>query len=210
MGLPTYQWSPDQVRFHERMLEKPFSWRQTRMIFTNSMSDFFHEDLPFEVLDRVLEVIEATPQHVYQVLTKRSSRMVEYSRRVGGFPENMWLGVTVESDSNTFRIDHLREIKASTRFVSIEPLIGRVGHLDLSSIDWVIVGGESGPDHRPLNYDWAREVRDQCLNEGVAFFFKQVGGLKPKSGGRLLDGREWNQYPQSARATVPRQTVLAQ
>lgn len=180
------------------------------MIFTNSMSDFFHEDLPFEVLDRVLKVIEATPQHVYQVLTKRSSRMVEYSKRIEGFPENMWLGVTVESGSNRFRIDHLRETKASTRFVSIEPLIGRVGHLDLSNIDWVIVGGESGPDHRPLNYDWAREVRDQCLNAGVAFFFKQVGGLKPKSGGRLLDGREWNQYPRSTPPAAPRQTVLAQ
>jgi len=180
------------------------------MIFTNSMSDFFHEELPFELLDRVLNVIEATPHHTYQILTKRSSRMAEYSKRMGGFPKNMWCGVTVESASNKFRMNDLRETEAAVRFVSIEPLIGRVGHLDLSGIDWVIVGGESGPGYRPLDFDWAREVRDQCLNASVAFFFKQVGGLKPKSGGRLLDGQEWNQYPHRTPVLSVKQPFLTQ
>jgi len=195
MGLRTYRWKPDEVHLHSETVEKPLHWKQPRMIFTNSMSDFFHESIPFDFLDRVLEIIKQTPQHSYQILTKRSLRMMEYSKRIGHFPENVWCGVSVESAAYTSRIDHLRNVQARIRFVSLEPLIGPVGKLDLSGIHWVIIGGESGPLHRPINLDWVRVVRDQCLSEGVAFFFKQVGGPRPKSGGRLLDGREWNEYP---------------
>jgi protein gp37 len=195
IGLPTYQWSPDEVHVHEEMLEKPFQWKQPKMIFTNSMSDFFHEKISFDFLDRVIDIIRKTPQHTYQVLTKRSWRMMKYSQRIGGFPPNVWAGVSVESAAYKFRIDHLRKVQARIRFLSVEPLIGPVGEIDLRGLNWIIVGGESGPNFRPLNLDWAREVRDQCLNTGVAFFFKQVGGVRAKSGGRLLDGKEWNEYP---------------
>lgn len=197
LGLPTYQWKPDELHLHSEMLEKPLHWKQPKIIFTNSMSDFFHEKIPFDYLDKVLEIIRQTPQHAYQILTKRSWRMMKYSQRIGRFPDNVWCGVSVESDAYKFRIDHLRNVEARIRFLSLEPLIAPVRRLDLSEIHWVIVGGESGPLHRPINLDWVRTVRDQCLSEGVAFFFKQVGGPKPKSGGRLLDGREWNGYPGS-------------
>ncbi len=195
MGLAAYKWSPDEIHVHEEVLEKPFLWRTPRMIFTNSMSDFFHERIPFRFIDKVLDVISRTPHHTYQILTKRAERMMKYSERIGGFPENVWCGVTVESGSYKFRIDHLKKVRSRVRFVSLEPLIGRVGRLDLEDIHWVIVGGESGPRFRPLNLEWAREIREQCLNENVPFFFKQVGGVWPKAGGRLLDGREWNEYP---------------
>jgi protein gp37 len=195
MGLSTYEWSPDEIHLHEEVLQKPLQWKQPKMIFTNSMSDFFHEKIPFDFLDKVLATIRTTPQHTYQVLTKRSWRMMKYSERIGGLPSNLWAGVSVESARYKFRIEHLKKTRANVHFLSVEPLVGRVGEINLASIDWVIVGGESGPNYRPLNLEWAREVRDQCIRAGVAFFFKQVGGVRPKSGGRLLDGREWNQYP---------------
>ena len=166
------------------------------MIFTNSMSDFFHEKIPFEFLDRVLNIVRQTPQHTYQVLTKRSWRMMKYSERIGGFPENVWCGVSVESAPYKFRIEHLRKTQATVRFLSIEPLLGPMGEVDLNGIHWAIVGGESGPNHRPCKAEWIREIRDQCKTEKVSFFFKQWGGMKPKSGGRKLDGREWNEYPE--------------
>lgn len=173
-----------------------FDGAEPRMIFTNSMSDFFHEKIPFEFLDRVLDIIKRTSQHTYQILTKRSWRMMQYSERINGFPSNVWCGVSVESFPYKFRIEHLRKVQAGIRFLSIEPLIGPIGQLDLSNIQWVIVGGESGPDYRPCKPEWVREVRNQCLATGVAFFFKQWGGKRPTSGGRLLDGREWNHFPQ--------------
>jgi protein gp37 len=194
-GLQTYRWSPEEIHLHEMVLAKPFEWKSPKMIFTNSMSDFFHERIPFEFLDRVLEVIHGTPQHTYQVLTKRSWRMMKYGERIGAFPKNLWLGVTVESAPYKFRIEHLRRVRANVRFISVEPLIAPVGQLDLRSIDWVIAGGESGPRCRPCLIDWIRQVRDQCTSQQVAFFFKQWGGLRPKSGGRILDGREWNEFP---------------
>lgn len=194
-GLPTYQWQPDDVHIHEDVLSKPFGWKTPRMIFTNSMSDFFHEKIPFEFLDRVLEVIKATPQHTYQVLTKRSWRMMKYGERIGCFPDNVWLGVTVESSPYKFRIEHLRKTDADVRFLSVEPLIAPVGVLDLRGISWVIAGGESGPKYRSCEVEWLREVRDQCIDAKVPFFFKQWGGLRPKSGGRLLDGKKWNEFP---------------
>jgi protein gp37 len=195
LGLPTYQWNSGQIRLHEEMLEKPLHWKQPRMIFTNSMSDFFHEKVPFEFLDKVLEIIRKTPQHTYQVLTKRSWRMMKYSQRIGGFPANVWCGVSVESNAYGFRIAHLRKADAEIRFISIEPLIGPIGEVDLSGVDWVIVGGESGPIRRPCKIEWVREIRDKCISSEVAFFFKQWGGSRAKSGGRILDGRTWDEFP---------------
>lgn len=195
MGVPTYQWRPDEIRVHEHIIERPLHCRRPRMVFTNSMSDFFHEAIPFETIDRVVQVMRRTPWQTYQVLTKRSRRMLDYSERTKGFPENVWCGVSVESAAYKFRIEHLRRVQAKVRFLSVEPLIEPIGSLDLAGIHWVIVGGESGRDFRPLSLDWVRDIRDQCLQDGVAFFFKQVGGLRAKSGGRLLDGREWNEYP---------------
>lgn len=195
MGNARYKAAPSVVSVHEDLFDVPLGWKEPRMIFTCSMSDFFHEEISDESRDRALLTIKRTPQHAYQILTKRSYIMKRYGDRIGEFPRNLWLGVSVEDARFKFRMEHLREAEAGTKFLSIEPLIGAVGKLDLDGIDWVIVGGESGPNHRPLNLDWAREVRDQCLNEGVAFFFKQVGGARPRSGGRLLDGKEWNQYP---------------
>jgi protein gp37 len=159
------------------------------------MSDFFHEKIPDQYRDLALETIRKTPQHIYQILTKRSWIMKNYVERIGSFPDNIWLGVSVEDSRYKFRLEHLRCSKVKTRFVSIEPFIGPIGRLDLEGIHWVIVGGESGPGHRPCSIDWIREVRNQCKAAGVAFFFKQWGGLKPKSGGRRLDGKEWNEFP---------------
>jgi protein gp37 len=179
-------------------LDQPLHWRTPRMIFVNSMSDLFHKEIPREFVARVFDTMEAAPWHIFQVLTKRSSLMrdflrTRYEMRRGPF--HMWFGVSVEDGTKTSRIRHLREAPASVRFLSIEPLIGPVGKLDLTGIDWVIVGGESGPGARPMKEEWALNIRDQCHVADVAFFFKQWGGRTPKSGGRLLEGEEWSQFP---------------
>ena len=179
-------------------LEQPLRWRHSRMIFVNSMSDLFHKLVPFPFVDRVFQAMEAASWHKFQVLTKRSSRMRDYVRsRYGeaGAPPHIWLGVSVEDGTKLSRVRHLAETPVPIRFLSIEPLIGPVGKLPLAGIGWVIVGGESGPRSRPINPQWVRDIRDQCLASKVPFFFKQWGGLRPKSGGRELDGREWNEYP---------------
>lgn len=179
-------------------LDQPLRWRAPRMIFVNSMSDLFHKQVPNEFIARVFDTMECANWHTFQVLTKRSSLMREFLRRrypsTPG-PLHMWFGVSVEDGTKKSRIRHLQETPAAVRFLSIEPLIGPIGNLGLTGIDWVIVGGESGPGARPMDPGWVREVRDQCLESGVAFFFKQWGGLRPKSGGRQLDGREWSQFP---------------
>jgi protein gp37 len=179
-------------------LDQPLRWRAPRMIFVNSMSDLFHKDVPKEFIARVCDTMERAHWHTFQVLTKRSSLMRDFLRQRYGAsrgPRHMWFGVSVEDGGRKSRIRHLQETPAGVRFLSIEPLIGPVGKLDLTGIDWVIAGGESGPGARPMMLDWAREVRDQCRENGVAFFFKQWGGLRPKSGGRELDGRDWSQFP---------------
>ncbi len=179
-------------------LDQPLRWRMPRMIFVNSMSDLFHKEVPNEFIASVCDIMELANWHTYQVLTKRSSLMRDFLRRrysASPGPRHMWFGVSIEDGSNKTRIRHLQETPASVRFLSIEPLIGPIGVLDLNGIDWVIVGGESGPGARPMDTEWVREVRDQCLECGVAFFFKQWGGARPKSGGRDLDGREWSQFP---------------
>lgn len=180
-------------------LEQPLHWRRPRMIFVNSMSDLFHKEIPTQFIDRVFDTMESARWHTFQVLTKRSSLMRNYLRRRYGTargPVHMWFGVSVEDGSKKSRIKHLHDAPAGVRFLSIEPLIGPMGPIELAGIDWAIVGGESGPGARPMNAEWVREVRDQCLVAGVAFFFKQWGGLRPKSGGRELDDVEWSQFPE--------------
>lgn len=179
-------------------LHQPRRWREPRMIFVNSMSDLFHKEVPREYVDRVFEAMEGSPQHVFQVLTKRSSRMRSYVRArysYSNVPVHIWLGVSVEDGTKLSRVQHLSETPVPIRFLSIEPLLGPISALPLENIGWVIVGGESGPRARPMKPDWVRQIRDQCLAAGVPFFFKQWGGLRPKSGGRKLDRREWNQMP---------------
>jgi protein gp37 len=184
-------------------LEQPLRWGRSRMIFVNSMSDLFQKGVPTPFIDRVFDTMETADWHTYQVLTKRSSLMRDYLRTRYGAkrgPAHIWCGVSVEDRQATSRITHLRAAPAGVRFLSIEPLIGAVGLVDLSGIDWVIAGGESGPGARPIHLEWVREVRDQCQSHGVAFFFKQWGGFRPKSGGRELDGREWSEFPGYRRA----------
>lgn len=179
-------------------LEQPLAWRRPRMIFVNSMSDLFHKDVPHPFIDRVFETMERANWHTFQLLTKRSSLMRDYLiGRYGGKrgPAHIWCGVSVEDARAKSRIGHLRIAPAGLRFLSIEPLIGPLGDIDLNGIDWVIVGGESGPGARKIQPQWVREIREQCKSSDVAFFFKQWGGLRPKSGGRLLDGKEWNSIP---------------
>lgn len=179
-------------------LDQPLKWRRPRTIFVNSMSDLFHKEVPTSFVDQVFDVMEKADWHRYQVLTKRSSLMRDYLRRryrARQAPAHMWFGVSVENAAARSRIDHLRQAPAAVRFLSIEPLIGATGTLDLTGIHWVIVGGESGPGARRMAEEWAIEVRDECLRQKVAFFFKQWGGFRPKSGGRLLSGREWSQMP---------------
>ncbi|RWP43945.1 MAG: phage Gp37/Gp68 family protein [Mesorhizobium sp.] len=181
----------------ERLLA-PLSWRQPKMIFVNSMSDLFHKGVPYAFVDKVFDTMEKADWHTFQILTKRSSRMRDYvNKRYASSiaPLHVWLGTSVEDGSRKSRIRHMQGMNASIKFLSVEPLIGPMGNMDLEGIDWVIVGGESGPKARPMHPDWVREVRDQCNDADVAFFFKQWGGIRPKSGGRTLDGEEWSQLP---------------
>jgi protein gp37 len=164
------------------------------------MSDLFHKEIPKPFIDSIFQTMETANWHTYQVLTKRSSLMMKYLRnRYQGSlaPPHIWLGVSIEDQKNTVRLKHLRAAPASVKFVSFEPLLSSVGTIDLAGIDWAIVGGESGPRARPMAEEWAIEIRDQCRRDKVAFFFKQWGGIRPKSGGRLLRGREWNNYPRT-------------
>ena len=181
-------------------VDQPLSWKKPRMVFVNSMSDLFHKQVPSEFIARVFDTMEAADWHIFQVLTKRSSLMKKFVNaryKSRPLPDHIWLGTSVENKSKRSRIQHLQDTNAEVRFLSVEPLIGDPGKLDLSNIQWVIVGGESGPNARPMQLSWARSVRDQCVEQKVPFFFKQWGGFRPKSGGRELDGREWNQFPQS-------------
>lgn len=179
-------------------IEQPLKWKRARMIFVNSMSDLFHKGVPKSFVDKVFDTMEAADWHTFQLLTKRSSRMRDYLK--GRYedrlaPLHIWCGVSVENSKGAARIAHLQDAPASVRFLSVEPLIGAVGPVDLAGIHWVIAGGESGPGARILNIEWAREIRDQCKDQDVRFFFKQWGGFRPKSGGRELDGQEWNEFP---------------
>lgn len=181
---------------HDDLVDLPLRWRKPRIVFVNSMSDIFHPKVPLEFIQRLFATMEACPQHTFQILTKRSQRMLKLAEKLP-WPENVWMGVSVENAAYTFRIEHLRQVPAAVRFLSLEPLLDDPGTLGLEGIHWVVVGGESGPKARPMEADWARSVRDQCLKQGVAFYFKQWGGRTSKAGGRLLDGKLWSQRPSS-------------
>lgn len=179
---------------HEQVLDLPLRWKQPRIIFVNSMSDLFHDAVPLDFIQKVFKVMERANHHVFQVLTKRAERLAQLSS-VLNWPENVWMGVTVEQSDYKSRIDYLRLTDAAVKFLSIEPLLDDLGELDLFGIDWVIVGGESGPGARPMQAHWVRAIRDQCLHRQVPFFFKQWGGFHKKKAGRTLDGRTWDQMP---------------
>lgn len=186
------------LRLWPSRLGQPAGWRKPRMIFVNSMSDLFHKNVDRNHIDRVFDAMEAANWHVYQVLTKRSSLMRDYVRARydgGAVPSHIWLGVSVEDAAHKQRIEHLRQVNSGARFISFEPLLGSIGYVDFTGIAWAIVGGESGPNARRMKPAWATEIRTACERFGVAFFFKQWGGARPKSGGRLLDGEEWNGFP---------------
>ena len=179
-------------------LSQPLSWKRPRKVFVNSMSDLFHKKIPTEFIDRVFETMEVADQHIFQVLTKRSSLMKSYLQRRYGrraAPRHIWCGVSVEDQKVISRIQHLQASPAIVRFLSIEPLLGPIWDVDLQGISWVIVGGESGPNARPMKKRWVLDIRDLCERKGVDFFFKQWGGLRPKSGGRSLEGIEYNAMP---------------
>lgn len=205
MGSAKYQADGDprtsgpgfNLTLHPEALDEPLRWRQPRTVFVNSMSDLFHARVPLEFIRDVFDVCRDTPQHTYQVLTKRSLRLRRVADKLD-WPKNLWMGVSVENADALPRIDHLREVPAAVRFLSCEPLIGPLDGLKLDGIDWVIAGGESGPNHRPVDEAWVRHIRDVCQDAGVAFFFKQWGGRTPKSLGRLLDGELWDEMPIAA------------
>ena len=194
-GIPGH---PYELGFDLRLvpekLEEPLRWRAPRRIFVNSMSDLFHEGVPEPFIHRVFTIMEQARWHTFQVLTKRAHRLAELGPRLT-WPRNVWQGVSVENQKYLWRIDELRKIPAAVRFLSVEPLLGPILDLPLEGVDWVIAGGESGSRHRPIDPDWVRALRDQCVRAGVPFFFKQWGGRTPKAGGRLLDGREWDEMP---------------
>ena len=204
MGQPKYQLDGDPrtsgpgfgLTVHEDALQVPHSWHSPRVVFVNSMSDLFHEDVPIGFIRDVFDVMAETPRHTYQVLTKRSKRLARVADSLQ-WPSNLWMGVSIETQRYAFRSDHLRDVGAAVRFISAEPLLGPLA-LDLSCIHWLIAGGESGARARPMDPAWATSLRDQCLDANVAFFFKQWGGRTPKAGGRDLDGRTWDEMPELA------------
>ncbi len=212
MGSAKYQTDGDPrtsgpgfgVTIHEDTLVAPFRWRNPRLVFVNSMSDLFHARVPAEFVQRVFSVMAATPQHTYQLLTKRSTRLRRLAPHLP-WPPNVWIGVSVEDSTVTGRVEDLRQVPATVRFLSCEPLLGPLTGLDLVGIEWVIAGGESGPHARAVQPVWVTELRDSCTAAGVPFFFKQWGGRTPKAGGRLLDGRVWDQMPTRAPAPAAEQ-----
>jgi protein gp37 len=205
MGSAKYQLDGDPrtsgpgfgVAVHQPTLAEPFRWRDPRVVFVNSMSDLFHAKVPVGFIRQVFDVMAATPQHTYQILTKRTVRL----KRLAGslhWPNNVWIGASVENRETRGRIADLAQVPAKVRFLSCEPLIGALPGLELDHIDWVIVGGESGPRARPIAEEWVVDIRDQCVQAAVPFFFKQWGGRTPKAGGRLLSGRTWDEMPARA------------
>ena len=198
MGHATYR-NGFRLTVHEHLLELPLRWKQPRTIFVNSMSDLFHRKVPTDFIREVFRVMGEASHHRFQVLTKRSRRMAELGAKLE-WPENVWAGVTVEDDLCRFRMEHLKQVPAQVKFVSLEPLLTSLPDLDLDGIDWVIVGGESGPGARPMRMEWVTDIRDQCLAAGVPFFFKQWGGVAKKRAGRKLEGRTWDAMPALAGA----------
>ncbi|MCK6527686.1 phage Gp37/Gp68 family protein [Myxococcota bacterium] len=202
MGQPNYR-NGFAPTLQPQMLELPLTWKRPRTIFVNSMSDLFHEQVPIDYLQSVFDVMRRARWHRFQVLTKRSERLKSVASRLP-WPDHIWMGVSVESERYLYRVDHLREIGATVRFLSLEPLLGPLPNLKLDGIQWVIVGGESGPGARPMNPSWVTEIRDLCARSEVPFFFKQWGGRDKRRAGRMLEGRTWDALPRrigSASAT---------
>lgn len=204
---PENRADPFAVRLWPERLQQPEQWTVPRMIFVNSMSDLFHRDIPSSFVRRVFETMLRVDRHIYQVLTKRPARALTFWKRHRDLfegreiPDHIWIGTSVENQDVDYRIRHLREVPAAVRFLSCEPLLGSM-QLDLKGIHWVIAGGESGPNFRPVEREWVWTIRKQCRAQGIPFFFKQWGGRTPKAGGRLLEGRVWDQYPQPALRTL--------
>ena len=193
MGQPNYA-AGFGLALHEHVLAAPLSWKKPQVIFVNSMSDLFHKAVPRDFILRIFDVMNQADWHQFQILTKRSGRMLRMDRQLP-WADHIWMGVTVESARHVDRIDHLRKTQAAVKFLSLEPLLGPLPGLNLSGMDWVIVGGESGPGARPIEEDWVISIRDQCRHSGVPFFFKQWGGINKKKAGRLLQGRIWDEMP---------------
>ena len=208
MGNPKYQCDGDSrtsgpgfgLTVHPRALDLPKRWRQPRTVFVNSMSDLWHARVPSGFISDVFDVMAETPQHTYQLLTKRPRRLARMAQSLP-WPKNVWMGVSVENQEQVWRIDELRKVPAAVRFISAEPLLGPLD-ADLTGVDWLIAGGESGPNHRRLESEWVRDLRDQCEAAGIAFFFKQWGGVHAKQGGRELDGRTWDALPKVKRGEM--------
>jgi len=190
------------LRLVPQALDLPLKWTKPRLVFVNSMSDLFHDAIPDEYITRVFDVVRRAAHHQFQILTKRAERMATYCKGKD-IPGNAWLGVSVENARYKTRIAHLQTVSAGIRFLSIEPLIGPMGQLDLRGINWVIVGGESGPRCRPMRLEWVRKIREQCLLNGVPFFFKQWGGTRKGRNGRVLDGRTWDDFPRTYATPSP-------
>jgi protein gp37 len=193
MGQPRYT-DGFRLTLHRDKLEQPLSWKTPQVIFVNSMSDLFHEHVPREFIHKTFDVMRRASWHTFQVLTKRSKRLLALDPEIG-WPTHVWMGISVENQDCSFRIEHLRQTGARVKFLSLEPLLGPLPGLDLDGIDWIIVGGESGPGARPMAEEWVIDIRDQCLAARTPFFFKQWGGVHRKAAGRILKGRTWDQVP---------------
>jgi len=193
VGVPNYA-NGFEVTLHEELLKLPLKWRKPKIIFVNSMSDLFHEKIPDGFILRIFDVMNRASWHRFQILTKRPDRLTRMSPDLP-WADNIWMGVTVEDRKCAFRIEHLRKTRASIKFISMEPLLEPIAELELTGIDWVIVGGESGPGARPLNEEWVMDIKGKCQRLNIPFFFKQWGGVNKKKSGRLLEGRLWNQMP---------------
>jgi protein gp37 len=194
MGIEKYK-DNFEVRIHNEALKIPYTWKKSKVVFVNSMSDLFHNDIPLDFIKKVFKVMNENPQHVFQVLTKRAERLLELHNELK-WTHNIWMGVSIENDKSRERIDFLRHTNARVKFLSLEPLIGPLRKLNLDKIDWVIVGGESGHKPRPMNPDWVIDIQEQCQKSEVAFFFKQWGGKNKKATGRILNGRTYDEMPE--------------
>jgi len=194
-GLPDHPYEQGfDLRLWPERLSKPLEWKRPRLIFVNSMSDLFHDDVPLSFIQEVFGTMAAADWHTFQILTKRHERLAATARLLQ-WPANVWMGVSIENRRFVHRANYLRQVPAAVRFISAEPLLGPLEGLDLAGIDWLIAGGESGPGHRRIDVSWVRDLRDRCVAEDVNFFFKQWGGSRPKAGGRELDGRTWDELP---------------
>ena len=199
MGQPNYR-NGFKVTLHKHIMDIPLQWKTPQLVFVNSMSDLFHEDVPFKFIQNVFEIMGKANWHIFQILTKRSHRIIELNSEIEWKP-NIWLGVSVETQDYTYRIDHLKQTNAKIKFISFEPLLGHISNLNFNGIDWVIVGGESGPKSRPMHQSWVEEIQIQCKKSEIPFFFKQWGGFNKKKNGRMLNGRIWSEMPELAMVT---------